>query len=95
MKFQPFRFVDGQDADALNLARRNGLVAKLFFPISDEGGQFRRVFLQVIVHGIEEREQVCILFLDAGKLEDAHQLFKQFVEWHQSEMIRFIDKLLW
>ena len=87
--------MDGQDADAFNLSRWDGLVAKLFFPIGDEGSQLRRVFLQVIAHSIEEGEQIGILLFDAGKLEDAHQLFKQFVEWHQAEIVRFIDKRLW
>ena len=36
MEFQPFRLVDGQDADTVHLARRDGLPAKFFFPIGNE-----------------------------------------------------------
>ena len=71
---QSLRLMDGQDADAVNLARRDGLRVQLLVPETDESRQLRRVVLHVFRHRIIEGTEICILLLDKLHVEQHEQL---------------------
>ena len=62
--------------------------------MTDKGGKFRRMIIQVFTHFIEEREQISVLFLDKRQLEDIEQFLQQFIEWHQAQGIHMLYKQL-
>ena len=85
--FQPFRFVDGKDADAFYFARRDGFLVQAFVPVGDEGGRLGRMLLHVFGHGVIERAKVGVLVLDFSHVEHEEEFLQQFVERHQAQLV--------
>ena len=61
--------------------------------MGDEGGEFRRVVLQVFAHGIVEGKEIGFLGLDGRQMEEDGELFQQFGQRHQTEEFRLADKV--
>ena len=61
--------------------------------MGDEGGEFRRVVLQVFAHGIVEGKEIGFLGLDGRQMKEDGELFQQFGQRHQAEDFRLADEV--
>ena len=92
VELQSLGLVDGQDAYAVEFAAGDGLATEGFVPEVQESVDVRRVVLKIVGHGVEEGKEVGVLLLHARQAEEAEQLFKQFVEGHQAQLVQAVGK---
>ena len=90
MEFQTLGLVDGQDADSVNLACRNGLMTKILVPESDEGLQIRGLAAQVLADSVEEAEEESILLLEPVEAQQAIEVFQQFIERCETQLLEVV-----
>ena len=96
VKRQPFRFVDGEDANAIPCRTGHGTFAELLVPSREEGLNVGSSgAAKVVLQLVEEGQRIDIFVLYIAKRKDAPQPFCKQIEWQLQQVVFAFREFLW